>query len=156
MSIHVALNHITHYRYDRRVGLSPQVVRLRPAPHCRTPILAYSLRIEPEPHFINWQQDPFANHLARLVFPDKTTAFKVTVDLIADMAVYPWTKGWEGQGQNIDDFPNVKRWQEAIAARPATVRAYARADGVRRREQPMDEEAKRILFGQTAAGVKPR
>ncbi|MES2956636.1 MAG: transglutaminase family protein [Pseudomonadota bacterium] len=88
MSIHVALNHVTHYRYDRRVALSPQVVRLKPAPHCRTPILAYSLRIEPEPHFINWQQDPFANHLARLVFPDKTTEFKVTVDLVAEMSVY--------------------------------------------------------------------
>ena len=88
MSIHVALNHVTHYRYDRRVGLSPQIVRLRPAPHCRTPILSYSLRIEPAEHFINWQQDPFANHLARLVFPEKTREFKVTVDLVAQMAVY--------------------------------------------------------------------
>ena len=88
MSIHVALNHVTHYRYDRRVGLSPQVVRLRPAPHCRTPIVSYSLRIEPGEHFINWQQDPFANHLARLVFPEKTTEFKVTVDLVADLSVY--------------------------------------------------------------------
>jgi transglutaminase-like putative cysteine protease len=88
VSIHVALNHVTHYRYDRRVGLSPQVVRLRPAPHCRTPIVSYSLRIEPGQHFINWQQDPFANHLARLVFPEKTTEFKVTVDLVAEMAVY--------------------------------------------------------------------
>ncbi|MCA0239795.1 MAG: transglutaminase family protein [Proteobacteria bacterium] len=88
MSIHVALNHVTHYRYDRRVALSPQVVRLRPAPHCRTPIISYSLRIEPGEHFINWQQDPFANHLARLVFPEKTTEFKVTVDLVAEMAVY--------------------------------------------------------------------
>jgi uncharacterized protein (DUF2126 family)/transglutaminase-like putative cysteine protease len=88
VSIHVALNHVTHYRYDRRVALSPQVVRLRPAPHCRTPILSYSLRIEPAQHFVNWQQDPFANHLARLVFPEKTTEFKVTVDLVAEMAVY--------------------------------------------------------------------
>ena len=88
MSIHVALNHATHYRYDRRVQLGPQVVRLRPAPHCRTPVLSYSLRIEPEPHFINWQQDPFANHLARLVFPESTTEFKVTVDLVAEMAVF--------------------------------------------------------------------
>ena len=88
MSIHVALHHVTHYRYDRPVTLSPQVVRLRPAPHCRTPVLSYSLRVEPETHFINWQQDPFSNYLARLVFPEKTTQFKVTVDLVAEMAVY--------------------------------------------------------------------
>jgi len=88
LSIHVALHHVTRYRYDRRVNLSPQIVRLRPAPHCRTPILSYSLRIEPEPHFINWQQDPFANHLARLVFPEKTDVFTVTVDLVAQMSVY--------------------------------------------------------------------
>lgn len=88
MSIHVALNHVTHYKYDRRVGLSPQIVRLRPAPHCRTNILSYSLKIEPEGHFINWQQDPFSNYLARLVFPEKTTEFRVTVDLVAEMAVH--------------------------------------------------------------------
>ena len=88
MSIHVALKHVTRYRYDRLVGLGPQIVRLRPAPHCRTPILAYSLTIEPEEHFINWQQDGFANYLARLVFPEKTKEFTVTVDLVAEMAVY--------------------------------------------------------------------
>jgi uncharacterized protein (DUF2126 family) len=88
LSIHVALKHVTRYQYDRRVSLSPQVVRLRPAPHCRSTILSYSLQVEPAGHFINWQQDPFANYLARLVFPEKTTEFTVTVDLVAEMAVY--------------------------------------------------------------------
>ncbi len=88
MSIHVALNHITHYRYDRLITLSPQIVRLRPAPHTRTRILAYSLRVEPAGHFINWQQDPEANYLARLAFPEKTRELRLTVDLVAEMAVF--------------------------------------------------------------------
>ncbi|MBA4256485.1 MAG: IMP dehydrogenase, partial [Polaromonas sp.] len=88
MAIHVALNHVTHYQYDRLVKLGPQVVRLRPAPHSRTKVLSYSQRIEPAEHFINWQQDPFANYQARLVFPEPTREFKVTVDLVVEMAVY--------------------------------------------------------------------
>lgn len=87
MSIHVALNHVTHYRYDRPVHLGPQVVRLRPAPHSRTRILSYSMRVEPAGHFINWQQDPQSNYLARLVFPDKTTSLRIEVDLVAEMSV---------------------------------------------------------------------
>jgi len=87
VSIHVALNHVSHYRYDRPVTLGPQLVRLRPAPHCRTRILSYSLRVRPAQHFINWQQDPQANYLARLVFPERSEEFRVEVDLIAEMAV---------------------------------------------------------------------
>ncbi|EFK08452.1 transglutaminase-like protein [delta proteobacterium NaphS2] len=87
MGIHVALNHKTSYHYDRRISLSPQIVRLRPAPHCRTPIHSYSMTVTPENHFINWQQDPFSNYLGRLVFPEKTDAFHVEVDLVAEMII---------------------------------------------------------------------
>ncbi len=87
MSIHVAIEHRTTYRFDRPVGLAPHVVRLRPAPHCRTPILAYSLRVSPPEHFVNWQQDPFGNYLARFVFPERATELELVVDLIADMTV---------------------------------------------------------------------
>src|ERR1041385_4661449 len=87
MSIHVALHHRSTYRYDRPVSLGPQVVRLRPAPHSRTRILSYSLRARPDQHFVNWQQDPQSNFLARLVFPEQTELFEVEVDLVAEMSV---------------------------------------------------------------------
>ena len=87
MSIHVALNHHTRYRYDRPVALTAHEIRLRPAPHCRTPILSYSLTVKPEKHFVNWQQDVYGNFIARYVFPEKTREFEMTVDLVADMTV---------------------------------------------------------------------
>lgn len=87
MTIKVAIHHQTTYKFDRLVQILPHVVRLRPAPHCRTPISAYSLKISPATHFINWQQDPFANHLARLVFPEPAKELSITVELIADMTV---------------------------------------------------------------------
>ncbi len=85
MSIHVAINHKTEYRFDRPVALSPHTVRLRPAPHCRAPIHSYSLRVSPSEHFLNWQQDPFGNYLARLVFPNRAKALSIEVDVIAEM-----------------------------------------------------------------------
>ena len=87
MSIHVGLHHKTRYIYDRSVGLSAHEIRLRPAPHSRTPILSYSLNVSPAEHFINWQQDVFGNYIARFVFPEKTTELEITVDLVADMTV---------------------------------------------------------------------
>jgi uncharacterized protein (DUF2126 family)/transglutaminase-like putative cysteine protease len=87
VSIHVALEHRTTYHFDRSVGISPHVVRLRPAPHCRTPILSYSMTVEPTNHFVNWQQDPFGNFEARLVFPEPARELSIVVDLVADMTV---------------------------------------------------------------------
>ncbi|MHB8691778.1 MAG: transglutaminase family protein [Solirubrobacteraceae bacterium] len=87
MSIRVAIEHRTVYRFDRPVQIGPQVVRLRPAPHCRTPILAYSLHAEPAEHFVKWQQDPFANHIARFNFPEPASTLAFQVDLIADLGV---------------------------------------------------------------------
>src|SRR5262245_26617378 len=87
MSINVALRHLTHYRYDRAISLGAQTVRLRPAPHCRTRILSYSMQVAPEKHFINWQQDPQSNYVARLMFPEPTREFRIEVEVIAEMAV---------------------------------------------------------------------
>lgn len=87
MAIRVAINHKTEYRFDRPVSLSPHIIRLRPAVHSRTPVHSYSLKILPEKHFINWQQDPFGNYQARLVFPEKTSCLSVEVDLVAEMVV---------------------------------------------------------------------
>jgi|HubBroStandDraft_1064217.scaffolds.fasta_scaffold02289_4 uncharacterized protein (DUF2126 family)/transglutaminase-like putative cysteine protease len=88
MSIQVALNHRTQYRYDKAVSIGPQVIRLRPAPHCRTPILSYSLSVTPAGHLLNWQLDAHNNHLARVLFPDKTNEFIVEVDLVAELSPF--------------------------------------------------------------------
>jgi uncharacterized protein (DUF2126 family) len=124
MPIHAALHHVTHYQYDRLVGLGPQTIRLRPAPHCRSNVISYSLKVEPAQHFINWQQDPFANYQARLVFPEKTREFKVTVDLVVEMAVYnPFDFFLEPEAEHIPFKYSSEVQQELapyLAAGPLT------------------------------------
>ena len=132
MAIHVALNHVTRYRYDREVGVSPQLVRLRPAPHCRTPILSYSLRVTPATHFVNWQQDPQSNYLARLVFPDRLSELRLEVDLVAEMSVYnPFDFFLE---PHADHMPfEYEDWQARelepfLVREPATPQAWGHHD----------------------------
>ncbi|KKB11898.1 IMP dehydrogenase [Devosia geojensis] len=88
MSIKAAVYHLTHYKYDRPVILQPQIIRLQPAPHSRTKVLSHSLRVTPAKHFVNVQQDPYGNFLARFVFPEPVMELKIEVDLVADMTVY--------------------------------------------------------------------
>ncbi|MBS0446206.1 MAG: transglutaminase family protein [Proteobacteria bacterium] len=129
MSIHVALNHVTQYRYDRPIHLGPQVVRLRPAPHSRTRVLSYSMKVEPATHFINWQQDPQSNYLARLVFPDKTTSFRIEVDLVVEMAVLnPFDFFLE---PSADQFPFAYEPEIARELTPYLVRAPELQDAPR-------------------------
>ena len=85
MAIRIALHHRTEYRFDREVRLAAHSVRLRPAPHCRTRVTGYSLSVEPAGHFLNWQQDPQGNHVARLVFPEPTRKLVLEVDLVAEL-----------------------------------------------------------------------
>ena len=87
VAIHVGIEHCTRYIYDRPIRMSPHVIRLRPAPHARTPIHHYHLKIEPADHHLHWQQDPFGNQIARVIFPEPVTEFVVDVRLVAEMTV---------------------------------------------------------------------
>lgn len=88
MSITASIYHLTHYKYDRPVTLGPQSIRLRPAPHSRTRVISHSLTVSPSAHFVNHQQDPYGNWIARFIFPEPVREFKIEVDLVADMSVY--------------------------------------------------------------------
>jgi len=138
MTIRIALNHRTSYDYDHPVSLAPQLVRLRPAPHCRTAVSSYSLNVLPRAHFENWQQDPYGNFLARCVFPEKTRQFSVEVDLVADMTVInpfdffvepsaeeypieyePWLlKELRPFLEAVPAGPKLKRWVQSVERAP--------------------------------------
>jgi transglutaminase-like putative cysteine protease len=103
VAIQVAIRHNTAYEFDRPVPIHPHIVRLRPGPHCRTPIKTYSLTVEPQNHFVNWQQDPFGNHLARFVFPEKSRSLKLHVKLVAELvAINPFDFFLE---ESVETFP---------------------------------------------------
>ncbi len=129
MSIRVALHHETRYDYDRRVALSPQIIRLRPAPHSRTPVVSYALHVEPKGHFLNWQQDPFGNFQARAVFPEKVESFVVRVDLVAEMAVFnPFDFFLEEHAERYPfnyDYLSRKDLEPYLATEPLTPRLEA-------------------------------
>jgi len=115
MTIRVALHHATRYVFERSVALSPHEVRLRPAPHCRTPIVSYSLTVEPAKHFINWQQDAYGNWIGRFVFPEKAKSLAVTVDLVAEMTVInPFDFFIESWAEKFPfDYPSALRTELA-------------------------------------------
>ncbi|MCV7029126.1 transglutaminase family protein [Mycobacterium sherrisii] len=127
MSIKVALEHRTSYTFDRLVSVFPHVVRLRPAPHSRTPIEAYSLRVEPAEHFINWQQDALGNFLARLVFPNPMRQLTITVGLIADLKVI-----------NPFDF-FIEEWAETWPPASGSIYPKALAEDLKPYLRPVDE-----------------
>jgi len=134
---------VTQYRYDKPVELSPQLVRLRPAPHCRTPILSYSQRIAPSSHFLNWQQDPQSNYVARLTFPEKVEEFRVEVDLVVEMAVYnPFDFFLEPSAEHFPfcyEASELRDLQPFLHAKPLTPRLAHYLKGVdRRRRRTID------------------
>ena len=129
-------------------------MRLRPAPHCRTPVLSYSLKVTPEKHFINWQQDPHGNFLARLVFPEKTRELSVMVDLVAEMTVInPFA--FFLQDEAIE-YPF--RYEDAVRTDLLpyleTLPRTAAAEGVPGRHSPQEQEDGR--FPRRSESVRPQ
>ncbi|MAM09179.1 MAG: IMP dehydrogenase [Rhizobiaceae bacterium] len=123
MSIKAAIYHLTHYKYDNPVNLGPQIIRLKPAAHSKTKVISHSLKVTPENHFVNLQQDPYGNYQARFVFPEPVTEFKIEVDLVADMTVYnPFDFFVEEQATKYPfDYDEAIREDLSIYIRPEPV-----------------------------------
>src|SRR5476649_976235 len=119
MTIKVALHHKTRYVFDRPIGLSPHEVRLRPAAHARTPIESYSLKVKPAKHFLNWQQDPYGNWIARLVFPEKSRELEIVVDLVAADRHHRLPRGAEPARAPRRELPHPHGARHPVARRHA-------------------------------------
>lgn len=140
MPVRVSLTHRTTYRYERPAELGPQIIRLRPAPHNRTPIHTYSLRLKPERHFLNWQQDAYGNYLARVVVPDKAPRFEVLVNLVADLQAYnPFDFFLESGAEEFpfayggQDLENLETYLKPDPVTPLLSEFIARVDRTKRR-----------------------
>ncbi|NTH13354.1 transglutaminase family protein [Agrobacterium rhizogenes] len=120
MAIKASIYHLTHYKYDNPIRLGPQVIRLKPASHSKTRVLSHSLKVTPSNHFVNLQQDPYGNYLARFVFPDPVTELKIEVDLVADMTVYnPFDFFVEEEATKWPfDYPETLREDLSIYMKP--------------------------------------
>ena len=118
MTIRVALHHKTEYRYDRSIHLGPQLVRLRPAYHARTKIEAYSINVSPSDHYCNWQQDPFANPVARYVFEKPTDHLSIPVNVVADMTVINTALAGNDPAWFASTYANGAQAWSAIVASP--------------------------------------
>src|SRR5262249_23814295 len=151
MAIRVALHHETVYAFDRPVAVSPHEVRLRPAPHSRTPIASYSLRVTPERHFVNWQQDPYGNWVARFVFPEPVRDVSFTVDLLASMVVINPFDFFIAQYAERYPFRSPEHPPSepapSLPPEPAGPRFTAWLDGARREGCPRDIGTTDFLVG---------
>ncbi len=170
MSIRAAIHHLTHYKYDRPVSLGPQILRLRPAPHSRTRVISHSLKVTPADHFVNFQQDPYGNWLARYVFPELVNELRIEVDVVADMTVYNPFDFFVEESAEIWPFeygedlrPDLVIYRTPEPAGPRTQglsrsdRPHVEADGrFRRRSQPPAVAGGKIPHQDGAGGAKPR
>ena len=158
MSIRAAIHHLTHYKYDRPVSLGPQIIRLKPAPHSRTRVISHSLKVTPADHFVNVQQDPYGNWLARYVFPELVNELKIEVDVVADMTVYnPFdffveesaeylaVRIWRGSQTRSRHLPHPGARRSAASGLSRPDRPLAAAHGrFCRRSQPASRERDKI------------